>query len=208
MKRLLFILLSIALVFSLFGCEKDEYIYEHFYGVVRYSEELERLIVYIPGVGEVEIPDAERRIAGFDGYRENESHSYVLKAGDFVCINFKSKKSWDEKGVQIMETYPAKFDRKATSIEALRENISFEKTDNGYAFSFSPSDTENKFNTGDSIYFVYYSGKNGFAYRKVIAEGRVTGISETDINVTIPSLDDEKEFFEKFTSMSFEKAWE
>ena len=46
--------------------------------------------------------------------------TFEVKVGDTVRIYY---------GGEIMETYPARFDRKAERIEVLRENITFEKSE-------------------------------------------------------------------------------
>jgi hypothetical protein len=127
----------------------------------------------------------------------------VLKEGDFVCINFRYERAWDDNGVKIMESDPAWFDRAARSIEALKENITFEKTEEGFALSLI-YDRADEVTVGDSLYFVYHGGKNGRAFMKLIAEGIIAEISGERVTVLIKNLDSEKEFFEKFPSVSVE----
>ena len=195
--------ICIAMLLSLIACGGDGYELEHFYGVVRWSEECEDLVIYVPEVGEVRIPEHEFCYAFFDGSEENENTAYALKEGDFVCINFKYEKAWDDRGVKIMETAPAQFDRAARSIEALAENITFEKTDAGYVLSMV-YDRADDVTVGNSLYFVHHGGKNGKAFQKLIAEGVISEIAGERVTVLIKSLDSEKEFFEKFTSVSLE----
>ena len=66
MKRLIALTLTVALVLCcLVGCsETDKYNHEQFYGVVRFAEEINRPVVYIPKYGDVEIPENE----GFKKY--------------------------------------------------------------------------------------------------------------------------------------------
>ena len=195
--------LCVAMLFSLMGCRGDGYEREQFFGVVQWSEKCEDLVIYVPEVGEVKIPEHELCYASFDGAEENENTAYALKAGDFVCINFRYKKAWDDRGVQIMEIYPAQFDRAARSIEALAENITFEKAEEGYMLSMV-YDRANEVTVGDSLYFVHHGGKNGKAFEELIAEGVISEISGKRVTVLMGSLDSEKDFFEKFTSVSVE----
>lgn len=206
-KHIIIIVLVVGSILALVGYQGDGYSRERFYGVVRWSEECNQLVVYIPEVGEVEIPDCDSCWADFDGYEENEDDSYQLKAGDFVVINFKYKKSWKENSVKIMESYPARFDRKASSIDALNENIWYEKIDSGYQLSFSSSDQTLDFNIGDTIYFVYHGGENGVAYQQLVADGIVSDITDEKVTVNLNILNSEKEFFEKFVSITIEKSW-
>ena len=206
MKKIRFIgifAIFTAMLLSLIACGGDGYEREHFYGVVRWSEECEDSVIYVPEVGEVRIPEHEFCYASFDGSEENENTAYALKEGDFVCINFKYEKAWDDRGVKIMETAPAQFDRAARSIEALAENITFEKTDAGYVLSMV-YDRADEVAVGNSLYFVHHGGKNGKAFQELIAEGVISEIAGERVTVLIKSLDSEKEFFEKFTSVSVE----
>ncbi len=208
MKRLLALalLLTVALC-CLFGCiGQPKYERETFYGVVKYAKDLERLLIYIPNLGDVEIPDCDTCRAGFDGYDENESNSYTLKAGDLVAIHFKYEKSWDDYGVSVMEMYPAKFDRKASTIEALAENIEFEKIDGGYVLSFPSKEASQEFSEGENVYFVNYSAQNGFDCRKTIAQGKVKKVLDERITVFINDLETPTDFLKYFTYLKLEKA--
>ena len=210
LKRFLYSILTvIMLLFCFVGCvEADKYNREQFYGVVRFSEECERLVVYIQGIGDVEIPDNEGICACFDGHGPNEDKSYRLKDGDLIKINFKYEKSWDDHGVAIMESYPARFDRKAGLIEALREGIGFEKVDSGYVFSFPSSDQTVDMAVGDTVYFVLHGGYNGRAYKKLCAEGMITETRDGIITVALTIHDEENKFLENYPSMSIERSWE
>lgn len=92
-KRCSLFMACILALFMLVGCFGDGYTRERFYGVVRWKEDLNQLVIYIPDVGETAIPESESCIAGFDGYTDGESHTYSLKDGDFVTLHFKYKKS-------------------------------------------------------------------------------------------------------------------
>ena len=162
MKKLIALTLAVvSLLCCLVGCsEGDKYNRERFYGVVRFSEESNQLVVYIPSIGDVVIPESEGCCSCFDGHEENDDKNYQLKAGDLVSINFRYEKHWDDHGVQIMECYPGKFDRKAHLIEALKENISFVKTDSGYVLSFPSTAEIDSAAIGDTLYFYPWQSRD------------------------------------------------
>ena len=209
MKKLIALILVVAAVcVVLVGCkEGDGYTRERFYGVVRFSEEMERLVVYIPSIGDVEIPESEGCCSCFDGHEENDDKNYQLKAGDLVSINFRYEKSWDDHGVQIMEIYPARFDRKAHLIEALRENISFAKVDGGYELSFPSTAEIESAEIGDTLYFIQHGGHDGRAYMKMYASGEIIEKSDGLITVMLTIPEGESEFLNYFCDMTIELAW-
>ena len=208
-KALSLVLALITLLFCLGGCTaSDEYNYEQFYGVVRFSDELNRLIVYIPKIGETEIPQNEGCCSCFDGHEPNEDYSYQLKAGDLIKINFKYEKAWDDNGVCVMETYPAKFDRNAGLIEVLRENIELKKNDTGYVFSFPSTEELESTTVGDKVYFIYHEGKNGFDKSVLYATGEIIAKVDDIITVSLTIHEEESEFLEKYCSMSVELTWD
>lgn len=215
MKKIVsLITVLIALTMLFVGChsEEDNFIHEKFYGVVRWSEYCNHLVVYIPTVGEVEIPEYERSYAGFDGYEENEDTAYPLKAGDLVVINFKYGKSWDENSVKIMKTFPGRFDRPASVIEALKENVFFDKTEAGYILSFGTNDRMvseqiDTLSVDGKIYFVYHSSYNGRDRMALLAEGTVMDITKEKLTVILTIHDDEESFLEKLTSSTLETVW-
>ena len=207
-KTIALALAVVALLCCLVGCsEGDKYNRERFYGVVRFSEEMERLVVYIPSIGDVEIPESEGCCSCFDGHKENDDYSYQLKAGDLVSINFRYEKSWDDHGVQIMEIYPARFDRKAHLIEALRENISFAKADGGYELSFPSTVEIESAEIGDTLYFIQHGGHDGCAYMKLYASGEIIEKSDGLITVMLTIPEGESEFLNYFCDMTIELSW-
>ena len=210
MKKLMAVALAaIAILCCLVGCsEGDKYNRERFYGVVHFLEESNQLVVYIPSVGDVAIPESERCCSCFDGHEENDDKNYQLKAGDLVSINFRYEKSWDDHGVQIMECYPEKFDRKAHLIEALKENISFVKTDSGYVLSFPSTAEIDSAEIGDALYFVQHGGENGRAYKKLYAEGVITAKVDDIITVALTIHESETEFLNYYNGMTVELTWE
>ena len=210
MKKILALALSVvALLCCLVGCsEGDKYNRERFYGVVRFSEESNQLVVYIPSVGDVVIPESEGCCSCFDGHEENDDKTYQLKVGDLVSINFRYEKSWDDNSVRIMESYPAKFDRKAHLIEALKENISFAKIDSGYVLSFPSTAEIESAKIGDTLYFVQHGGENGRAYKKLYASGEITAKADGIITVILSIPEGEAEFLNYFNEMTVELTWE
>ena len=210
MKKIIFFaVLFSALLHSFIGCEqKPSSVHEAFFGVIRYSEGAGRLVVYIPEHGDVEIPENEGCCSCFDGHEPNEAYNYRLKVGDLVKINFKYEKAWDDDGVKIMESYPARFDRKAGHIEALRENISFEKGESGYVHSFMQTDETGDSDIGDTLYFILHGGYDGKAFRKLYAEGTITDIKDGIITVSLTIIDKECDFLKNYTSMSIEASYE
>ena len=210
MKKLIALALSMAsLLCCLVGCSVgDKYNRERFYGVVRFSEECNQLVVYIPGIGDVAIPESDGCCSCFDGHDENDDKNYQLKTGDLVSINFRYEKSWDDNSVQIMESYPSRFDRKAHLIEALEENISFAKTDSGYVLSFpSPAEVDSA-KIGDTLYFIKHGGYNGRAYKMLYAEGVITAMADGIITVTLTFRQDESEFLNYYNEMTVELTTE
>jgi len=212
MKKVLALLLAVvALLCCLVGCsDGDKYNHESFHGVVRLSEETNRLVLYIPKYGEVEIPDSEGCFSPFDEYTpdDKEDGSCQLKPGDLVVIHFNYEKSWDDNSVKIMETYPAKFDRKAERIEVLRENISFEKNDNGYVLTFPSTDEIDSAKVGDTLYFVRHGGENGKAFTQLYASGVINDKTDGHITVTLTIPEGETEFLDYYTRMTVELTWE
>ena len=209
MKKILALALAVvAFLCCLAGCsEGDKYNRERFYGVVRFSEESNQLVVYIPSIGDVVIPESEGCCSCFDGHEENEDKTYQLKVGDLVSINFRYEKHWDDHGVQIMECYPGKFDRKAHLIEALKENIAFSKIDSGYMLSFPSTAEIESAEIGDTLYFVQHGGENGRAYKKLYAEGVITAKADGIITVILSIPEGESEFLNYYNEMTVELTW-
>ena len=210
MKKLLALALAVVvLLCCLAGCsEGDKYNRERFYGVVRFSEESNQLVVYIPSIGDVVIPESEGCCSCFDGHEPNDDKAYQPKVGDLIKINFKYEKSWDDNSVRIMESYPARFDRKAHLIEALKENISFGKIDSGYVLSFPSTAEIESVELGDSLYFVQHGGENGRAYKRLYAVGEITARADGIITVLLTIPEGETEFLNYFNEMTVELTWE
>ena len=200
MKKLyqLIILVLISII-SFTACNIvpfNKMIYETFYGLVRYSEEHKQLLIYIPDVGDVEIPEYEE-IYRLKKNTEDNDNSYKLKNGDLIVINFKYEKSYDDNSVKIMESYPGKFDRKADYIQVLKENISYGKNDNEYELSF-PLEKDLDIKVNDILAFLDYEGETGRVKVTKITEGTVLNTNKNMVTVSLNLLTSEKEFFEKF----------
>lgn len=208
MKKLITLALAVAtLLCCLMGCsDGDKYNHERFCGVVRFSEESNQLVVYIPSIGDVEIPDSDGCCSCFDGC--DEEKNYRIKAGDLVAIHFRYEKGWDDNSVRVMESYPARFDRKAYLIEALRENISFTKADGGYVLSFPSTAEIDSAEIGDALYFIQHGGENGRAYERLYAEGEITAKADGIITAVLTIPEGETEFLDYYTRMTVELTWE
>ena len=199
-----FLLLILMIIVSFIACNTvpiNNVSYATFYGLVRYNEEYEELFIYIPNVGDVEIPEYDK-IYGIDE-DSYDNNSYQLKNGDYIVIGFKYVASWDDNSVKIYETYPAKFDRKADYISVYKENISFFKNDNGYELAF-PLENDLEININDTLAFLELKGdKNGLRVTK-IAEGTVLSINDNIVTVSLNLLVDEKDFFNRFINVHVE----
>ena len=199
-----FLLLIFMIIVSFTACNTvhiNNVTYATFYGLVRYNEEYEELFIYIPNVGDVEIPEYDK-IYGIDE-DSYDNNSYQLKNGDYIVIGFKYVASWDDNSVKIYETYPAKFDRKADYISVYKENISYYKNDNGSELAF-PLENDLEININDTLAFLEYKGdKNGLRVTK-IAEGTVLSINDNIVTVSLNLLVDEKDFFNRFINVHVE----
>lgn len=210
MKKVLSISLILITIFlCLVGCDAgDKYAQEQFYGVVKFLEESNQMVVYIPKLGDVVIPATDGICSCFDGHDPSNARTYKLKEGDLVKINFKYEKSWDDNSVKILETYPAQFDRKAELIEVLKEDISFGKTDAGYEISFPSTIETEDAKIGDTLYFIQCGGVNGRDYKKLYATGEITAKSYGIITVALTIPEGEAEFLDHYNEMTVESTWE
>ena len=208
MKKLIALaLVVIAFLCCLVGCsEGDKYNLERFCGVVRFSEESNQLVAYIPSIGDVAIPESEGCCSCFDGC--DEEKNYQIKTGDLVAIYFRHEKSWKDDSVKVLECYPAKFDRKAYLIEGLKENISFGKVDGGYMLSFPTTAEIDSAKIGDTLYFIQHGGENGRAYKRLYASGEITAKADGIITVALTIHESETEFLNHYNRMTVELAWE
>ena len=208
MKKTLSLILALLFtVLSLSACgASDKYQYETFYGVVSFSEEMNRLLVYIPSYGDVEIPENEGCCNSFGGHTPEEDRSYQLKAGDLVAINFKYEKHWDEHGVAVMESYPARFDRRAECIEALAEDLALEKDESGYLFSFPTPESAGGATVGDTLCFLSYSGEDGSGSRTLHAEGEIIETSAETTTVRLALHGSVSDFLANYPEMAVEPS--
>ena len=109
---------------------EDDLSGEVYYGVVSCieMEGSPREVVVIPGLGEVEIPEAEEVYP----YMEIENFSKPKK-GDLLAITFPERKE-----VSIQETYPAMFSIPAQSIAVMGQGFDLQRTDSGTYFLTIP----------------------------------------------------------------------
>ena len=191
---------------ALVGCSFDRYNYESFWGVVRWSDDFNGLLVYIPGIGDVDIPRYEKCISSFDGADAEDEENYQIKDGDLVKINFKYEKHWDSHGVEIMECYPARFGMTASSIEVLRQGVELKKIDTGYIFAFTEADAS--YGIGDTLYIIYHHGYNGVGAMTTIAEGTVTSLEGDKVTLALALHVEETEFLSKYLSSTIESHQE
>ncbi|MBQ8719823.1 MAG: hypothetical protein IJY65_02195 [Clostridia bacterium] len=207
-KPLSFVIAVIIALISLVGCGEAQQSYnsEAFYGVVRFSPYAERLVVYIPEHGDVEIPECDDICGCFNGHGDADDDSYQLKAGDLVEIWFRYEKSDD--GVSIMESYPARFSSEAYSINAYAENITYEKRDGGYTISLPTTAETESAEVGDTVYFVLHGGNDGRAFRQNYAEGEISEKADGIITVPLTMHGDENEFLKNYRNMTAELIWE
>ena len=204
-KTVALLLALLILTVALVGCSFDRYNHETFYGVVRWSDDFNGLLVYIPGIGDVDIPRYEKCISSFDGADAEDEENYQIKDGDLVKINFKYENHWDNHGVEIMECFPARFGMTASSIEVLRQGVEFEKVDTGYTFAFREAD--NTYKTGETLYIIYHHGYNGVAAMSRIAEGTVISLEGDKVTLSLTLYTEAEEFLKGYISSSIETTW-
>ncbi len=217
MKKLLSLMMCL-MVFSccfvgcyFYDCYYYDYYYdlfnhEWYYGVIQFSKDSNQLVFYNPKFGEVEIPESENECtAYFYGYEEDERiRPYQLKVGDFVDIYFEWEKNEIDNSIKILDTNPAKFDKKAYRISAYKENIFFEKTDYGYAHSFPLTDEIETAEVGDTLYFLEYGGENGRGYIRSLIDGEIIAKTNDTVTVALIFDGDASWFFDKYISLKIE----
>lgn len=126
---------------------------EVYYGVVSNVElgGVSRMIVTVPGTGDMEIPEAEEvypfiEIENFTG----------LKIGDLVEITFPKGEE-----VMIVEVYPGDFCTKAESIVIKGEGFSLQKTNYGRYLFTIPWGIAQEAEAGDTLEIYYYDAEAG-----------------------------------------------
>lgn len=119
---------AVVLVSNPVPLRKEEEEYLSYYGVLTEMdiEGTARKVVTIPGVGEVELPEAKEVYPWF------ETEHFELETGDLVKISFAK----DEE-VSIQEIYPARFSQQAESVVAIMRSLAltYEGADQ-WLFSF------------------------------------------------------------------------
>lgn len=122
MKKILFLCISIILIFAVIGCS-DRFDSIRYYGVATYydgeSDSLEGLYINIPELGLMIIPDMS-----VSAMLSNEHISdYTIVAGDLVEFIFK-----DASNVGVYESYPAGFVINPDFINVYKQDITLSKT--------------------------------------------------------------------------------
>lgn len=129
---------------------------EVYYGVVSDVElgGVSRMIVTVPGTGDMEIPEAEEvypfiEIENFTG----------LNIGDLVEITFPKGEE-----VGILELYPGMFDAKAESIVIKGEGFSLQNANYGRYLFTVPWGIAQEAEAGDTLEIYYYDVEAGYFY--------------------------------------------
>ncbi|MDE5597612.1 MAG: M56 family metallopeptidase, partial [Lachnospiraceae bacterium] len=128
---------------------EDDLSGEVYYGVVSYVE-MEgppREVVVIPGLGEVEIPEADEVYP----YIEIENFTKPEK-GDLLAITFPGGEE-----VSIQETYPAMFSIPAQSIAVMGQGFDIQRTDSGTYIFTVPWGYAQEAEEGDLLVIYYYN---------------------------------------------------
>ena len=106
--------------------EKEEV--HSYYGIIMEDEGSNRMVISIPRLGEVEIPDATEIYP----YFEPGDEEFALESGDLVKISFALGED-----IQLQESDPAVFSTKAENIVVIARGMSlYYEGDNEYLFSF------------------------------------------------------------------------
>ena len=206
MKRILSLILILCALFSLVGCTGDVTTFQYYYGVIKYSDACKREVLYIPSLGDFEIPSCEC-VKSYFGETEEESDGYQLKVGDLVRVTFKLE-GYSDAGVEILESYPARFGRAAYSIDALKEGISYEVAEGEYILSFPETEDIRSTEVGDTLYFVLRGGKDGRAFVQLYAEGEITEKQDGKVTVTLSVRESPELFLEFYNKMELRLSWE
>ena len=127
---------------------EDDLSGEVYYGIVSYVElgGPSREVVTIPGLGEVEIPEADEVYP----YIEIENFTKP-EAGDLLAITFPRGEE-----VSIQETYPAMFSISAQNIAVMGQGFDLQRTDSGTYLFTVPWGYAQEAEEGDLIVIYYY----------------------------------------------------
>ncbi len=122
---------------------------EVYYGVVSYAEigDSSREVVMIPGLGEVEIPEADEVYP----YIEIENFTKP-EAGDLLAITFSEGEE-----VSIQETYPAMFSIPVQSVIVMGQGFDIQRTDSGTYLFTVPWGYAQEAEEGDMLVIYYYN---------------------------------------------------
>lgn len=164
---------------------------EVFYGVVSNVdvEGVNRMLITIPGLGDVEIPEAEEvypyiEIEDYDG----------LDAGYLVQITFPEGEE-----VLIQETYPASFNIPAKSIVVMGEGFILNSAGNGRYLFTVPLGLARDAGIGDTLEIYYHDAQEGYYIDKEAGDEKV-------ILATTKVLRVDAENYDIFVELSLEET--
>lgn len=146
---------------------------EVFYGVVSNVElgENSRMVITVPGIGDMEIPEAEEiypfiEIEDFSG----------LKVGDLVEITFPKGEE-----VGIMEVYPGLFSSEAESIAVKGEGFAISFAGSGRYMFTVPWGIAQDAEAGDTLEIYYNDAEASFYYDRGENEQEKTLLAVADV---------------------------
>lgn len=208
MKKIISLLFILSqLLLCLGGCATNQAdTYLTYYGVMKYSPECKREVLYIPGYGDFELPECDNIKSYFDESTE-ELDGYSPKVGDLLRVTFKLEGGSDT-GVEILECYPSRFGRAAYSIDAIKEGIQYKATDEEYIFSFPETEDIRNTEVGDTLYFVIRGGSDGRAFVSLYAEGEIVEKHDGTVTVKLLMHSSPDEFLKRYTDMEVKLIWE
>lgn len=159
---LILILLSLLLSCGKDGKEADGSV--TYYGSVVYIEELNNTCVFIPGIGEVELPRLEDKSAP------------TIKRGDLVRIRFDSGND-----LSIMESYPARFGAFAAEIEVKNIGLAIERVGDEYRlYGDIPKEIGN-LSLGEELLIAKKNGES----EKEILRGQIVSLTDKTFSLTL-----------------------
>lgn len=162
-----------------------------YYGIVSDVENGSRKIVTIPGLGDVEIPEAEEVYP----YIEIEEFNGP-EAGDLIEISFRK-----ESGISLQETYPAVFSGPAKSIIVMGQGFWLRPADAGrYRFTI-PWGLVQEAEEGDMLeiyrydHYDYYDVAENGQERELVASVPVLSVDVDNYDVWVELSADEVNTF-------------
>lgn len=156
---------------------------EVFYGVVSNVdfEGENRMVITIPGIGDVEIPKAE------EIYPYIEIDFNGLDIGHLVKITFPEGEE-----VFIQETYPAAFHISAKSIAVMGEGFLLSPSDNGRYLFAVPYGLASEAEAGDTLEIYYHDSQSAYyidnetgAEKVMLASARVLSVDADNYDIFV-----------------------